>query len=201
MFDFLDDIEQQLDRDSELEGFQTENFGMCVPETPMIDNSLDISEAQAAVPTDPMASELSFGVDVSDFSMEDANETLGDAALGDLNSLQTKLDAENIHSGFVTDGSDQTSNAYSPSFGNSHIDKLYDGHIQNAKDNFDQHLDDFNKAQSSDDMERATNAMQKDVQSQKFWEESKAQAECSAAKDQAFLDYINGVNEILDRNK
>lgn len=190
-----------MDRDSELEGFHIQNFGMCVPETPMIDNSLGISETQAAVPTDPMASELSFGVDVSDFSMEDANETWGDAALGDLNSLQTKLDAENIHSGFVTDGSEQTSNAYTPSFGNSHIDKLYDGHIQNAKDNFDRHLDDFNKAQSSDDMERATKAMQQDVQSQKFWEESKAQAECSATKDQAFLDYINGVNEILDRNK
>lgn len=89
---------------------------------------------------------------------------------------------------------------FEPSFhGNSHIDELYNPHIQDAQNSFEHHLDDFDKAQSPFEIDRAERNMQDDINREKFWENAKHEAEIQAEKDRIFLDDINAKLDIVDQ--
>lgn len=88
----------------------------------------------------------------------------------------------------------------SPSFkGYGQIDELYNPHIVRAEDNFSRHLDDFSHARSQFEIDQAKHALQRDISDHKFWEDAKRAAEIEHQKDQAFLDHIRNVDEILDK--
>lgn len=88
----------------------------------------------------------------------------------------------------------------SPSFkGYEQIDEIYNPHILRAEDNFSKHLDEFSHAHSQYEFDHAKKAMQRDISDHKFWEDAKRAAEIEHQKDQAFLDHIRNVDEILDK--
>lgn len=116
----------------------------------------------------------------------------------------TPIEDATLGTGSETFSSQSCNSEYtsSPSFcGNSHIDSLYDPHITDAKEDFVHHLDDYDRADTLSEAENAANAMRQDINSQKYWEDAKHEAEIQSQKNQAFHDYIDGMNDILEKYK
>lgn len=94
----------------------------------------------------------------------------------------------------------ETEDMFSPSFkGYSPIDELYDPHIAKIEDNFSMHVEDYIHARSQYECDQAKFDIQRDISEHKFWEKAKFDAEIEHMKDQAFLDHIRIVDEIIEK--
>lgn len=87
---------------------------------------------------------------------------------------------------------------YSVSFkGHENIDRLYDSDIEQSYDRYYSDIEKVAKGEISlDDAERVLNSDKWHID---YWEQSKSNAIIQADKDQAFLDHINGMNDIIEK--
>lgn len=79
------------------------------------------------------------------------------------------------------------------------IDDLYDPHIDRAKENFNQHAQDFLDADTQEKAQWAINRMKEDTNSANYWEECKRSAQIEAEKDKIFTDGINARLDIINK--
>lgn len=77
------------------------------------------------------------------------------------------------------------------------VDSLYDPHINRSVNNLKNHLDDIKRGKIR--LDEASNVLDKDQNDINFWQRAKFDAKIDAAKDEAFLDHINKLQEINDK--
>lgn len=138
---------------------------------------------------------------MSDFGFSDTENFCVDSNDG---MFQDML--QNDFSSSVNDDFEQLStyeeSPFATSFhGRSQLDDLYDPHISKAQDDFVRHFDELNQAETSYEIEHASHEMHRDIESRQYWENAKQSAEIQDQKDQAFKNYINGINDIIEKYK
>lgn len=121
-------------------------------------------------------------------------------------SQSVTLDAGNSMESCVTDIQDSVVYPLSymdtiPFTGNTHIDSLYDPHIENARDRYDEHTEALTEpGLSTEKMEYHYNESVHAKNDEDFWKDCKKDAEIESKKNNIFNEYISDINSIIDRS-